>query len=103
MRRLRGWSLRDVAEKAEISPAYLQKLEKGQVQGPSPHVLHSLAEQLRVPYSNLMGLAGYVVPGDVGKADALSFALSSEELVADETNAVVRYLAWYRSQQAERD
>lgn len=96
VRRMRGWSLRDVAEKAGISPAYLQKLEKGQVQGPSPHMLHKLSEELRVSYPELMDLAGYVVPGEV-KGDALTNAFSSEELSPDETEALVSYLAWYRS------
>ena len=64
VRRMRGWSLRETAEKAGISSAYLQKLESRHVNAPSPHVLHSLAEQLRVPYSTLMELAGYVVPGN---------------------------------------
>lgn len=106
VRKLRGWSLRETAEKAEISSAYLQKLESGHVQGPSPHVLHSLAEQLRVPYSTLMELAGYVVPD--GSADRqtlpnispLAYALSSEDLSQDEAEALAQYLAWYRSQQA---
>jgi HTH-type transcriptional regulator, competence development regulator len=105
VRKMREWSLRDLAEKADISPAYLQKLERGQVQKPSPHVLHSLAEQLRVPYSNLMQLAGYVVPNDsadraaLPNINTLAYALSSEDLTDDEAEALARYLSWYRSQQ----
>lgn len=105
VRNLRGWSLREAAEKAAISPAYLQKLERGQVQAPSPHVLYSLAEQLRVPYSNLMELAGYVVPVDSASREALpqintlAYALSSEDLTEAEAAALAQYLAWYRSQQ----
>src|SRR4051794_36949965 len=71
VRTMRGWSLREAAEKADISPAYLQKLESAQVQNPSPHVLHALAEQLRMPYSSLMELAGYVVPSDSDERAAL--------------------------------
>jgi transcriptional regulator with XRE-family HTH domain len=105
VRNLRGWSLREAAEKAEISSAYLQKLESGQVQSPSPHVLYSLAQRLRVPYSNLMELAGYVVPSDSDEREALpnintlAYALSSEELTDAEAAALAQYLAWYRSQQ----
>lgn len=105
VRKMRGWSLRETAERAEISPAYLQKLESGQVQGPSPHMLHSLAEHLRVPYSNLMELAGYVVPGDSEErrglpgVNTLAYALSSEDLSESEAEALAQYLAWYRSQQ----
>lgn len=105
VRKLRGWSLREAAEKAEISPAYLQKLESGQVQTPSPHVLYNLAEQLRVPYSTLMELAGYVVPDGstdrqtLPNLNPLAYALSSEDLSEDEAEALAQYLAWYRSQQ----
>jgi transcriptional regulator with XRE-family HTH domain len=105
VRKLRGWSLREAAERADISPAYLQKLERGHVQGPSPHVLHSLAEQLRMPYSTLMELAGYVVPSESRDREALpdinplAYALSSEDLSDDEAAALAQYLAWYRSQQ----
>ena len=36
-------SLSAVAQAADISTAYLQKLEVGDVKQPSPHVLHSLS------------------------------------------------------------
>lgn len=100
VRELRGQSLSEVATKAEISPAYLQKLEKGAVQAPSPHVLQRLAVALKVEYRTLMELAGYVVPG--GKrprsASLLAHALSSENLSEDEAHELARYLAWYRHQ-----
>ena len=105
VRKLRGWSLREAAAKADISSAYLQKLESGQVQAPSPHVLYSLAEQLRAPYSTLMELAGYVVPDGAADRQALpninplAYALSSEDLSENEAEALAQYLAWYRSQQ----
>ena len=50
VRDLQGKSLKAVAEGAQISPAYLQKLEKGEVAAPSPHVLHRLAGELGVDY-----------------------------------------------------
>lgn len=108
VRAMRGWSLRDTAEKADISPAYLQKLESGRVQSPSPHMLHSLATELRVPYSTLMELAGYVFPAGteahetLPNTSPLAYALSSEDLSDDEAEALAQYLAWYRSQQATR-
>lgn len=103
VRDMRGLSLREAAERAEISPAYLQKLERDQVQSPSPNILYKLAAQLRVPYSQLMKLAGYVVPRDGRgrKAPApnmLAHALSSEDLTADEAEELAKYLAWFRSQ-----
>ncbi len=101
VRELRNRSLRDVAASADISASYLQKIERGQVKNPSPNVLHTLAAELRIPYSELMRLAGYVVPrGGAGRTpmagNVLAHALSSEELTEEESTAVAEYLAWYR-------
>jgi transcriptional regulator with XRE-family HTH domain len=97
IRELAGKSLKAVADPAEISPAYLLKLEKGQVTSPSPHVLHRLADQLGVDYLDLMRLAGYVVPETTG-VGLISQALSSQGLTEEEERAVAAYLKIYRSQ-----
>jgi transcriptional regulator with XRE-family HTH domain len=108
VRGLRSLSLKAVAVPAGISAAYLQKLERGQVKNPSPNILYALAQELKVPYSELMKLAGYVVPRGardrtpVRKTNLLAHALSSEDLTEDEAQAVARYLAWYRHEQASR-
>lgn len=106
VRKLRGLSLKAAAEPAGISPAYLQKLERGQVKSPSPNVLFRLGEALNVPYATLMEAAGYVVPsGDkkrAAPARVLSYALSSEKLTDDEADALARYLSWYRDDRANR-
>src|SRR3954470_24255373 len=84
VREMRGQSLKAVAEPAEISPAYLVKLEKGDVATPSPHILFRLAQVLGVEYLELMRLAGYVVP-EAGerRSGALAQALSSQNLTDD--------------------
>ena len=93
-----GRSLKAVADPAEISAAYLVKLERGDVVSPSPHVLHRLAGALGVDYLELMRLAGYVVPEANSRGgNALAQALSSEHLTDDEAKAVAAYLAHYRS------
>lgn len=97
LRELAGKSLKAVAEPAGISAAYLQKLEKGQVTSPSPHVLHRLADQLDAAYIDLMRLAGYVVPESKG-VGALSHALSSQNLTDDEQRAVAAFLTTLRKQ-----
>ncbi len=108
VRQLRGRSLKAVAEPSRISPTYLQKLETGDVQEPSPNVLHRLATQLRIPYPELMELAGYVVPRQHRKAgespgvNVLAQALSSEGLTEDELEELARYLRWYREGQQRR-
>lgn len=99
-RQLKGSSLKATATDASISTAYLQKLEGGDVQQPSPHVLYRLAEVLDVPYSTLMQLAGYVVPRQepVLAANAFDQALSANDLTEDERKAVAAFIAHLRSQ-----
>lgn len=97
VRDLQGKSLKVVADGAKISPAYLQKLERGDVAAPSPHVLHRLAGELGVEYLELMRLAGYVVPESAGGSGALAQAFSSQDLTEDEARALAAYLKMYRS------
>ena len=100
VRKMRKLSLQGAAQPAGISATYLQKLERGEVKEPSPRVLYGLSESLEVPYDRLMSLAGYVVPGaDAQRAadtNVLGFALSTERLSEDESNALAEYLSWYR-------
>lgn len=100
VRQIRGLSLKAAAEPAKISIAYLQKLEGGDVQQPSPHVLHRLGEVLDIPYATLMELAGYVVPQKEGVLAGNTFdhALSSSDLTDDERKAVAAYIALLRQQ-----
>ncbi len=97
-RQVRKLSAVDVARAAEISPAYLNKLENGAVKHPSPRVLHQLGRALAVPYAELMRLSGYHVPGESGvsPAEAVGAALFSD-LTDDERDELVEYLAWYRA------
>jgi HTH-type transcriptional regulator, competence development regulator len=100
----RSRSLNSVATPAEITPAYLQKLERNNVQKPSPNVLYALAEELDVPYEDLMESAGYVVPGGdaakVKRGNVLAYALSSENLTEDEAAKLLEYLDWYRHEKS---
>lgn len=103
-RAMKALSLKAVAAPAEISPTYLQKLERGEVNEPSPHILYRLAEQLDVPYADLMRRAGYVVPASGRrtsarqKGGAVSHALSSEPLTEEEADALAEYLTFLRHQ-----
>lgn len=100
IRTLKGLSLKRAATEAEISTAYLQKLEGGEVQQPSPHVLHRLATMLDVPYATLMRLAGYVVPTDepVLANSAFDHALNTNDLTEDERKAVAAFVSHLRAQ-----
>ncbi|OIQ77492.1 HTH-type transcriptional repressor RghR [mine drainage metagenome] len=97
LRELQGKSLKTVADAADISAAYLQKLEKGDVTAPSPHKLHALAEALGVEYLALMRLAGYVVPEVTNSGSGvLSQAFSAQDMTEAEALAVAAYLKIYR-------
>ena len=101
VRQIRGLSLKAVSEPADISTAYLQKLEGGEVRQPSPHVLHRLSEVLEIPYTMLMELAGYVMPGKeegVLAGNTFDHALSTADLTNDERKAVAAFIAYLREQ-----
>lgn len=104
-RSAKGWSLSAVAGPAEISPAYLQKLESDEVASPSPRVLYRLAGQLDIEYALLMRLADYVVPSadgsEAARAGSIDIALSSDDLTADEQRAVAAFIALLRKSRAE--
>jgi transcriptional regulator with XRE-family HTH domain len=99
-RGVRGLSAVDAARAADISPAYLSKLENNAVKRPSPHVLHQLSEALAVPYAELMRLCGYRLPGEPGHDAAISGTIGAAlfaDLTDDERDELLEYLAWYRA------
>lgn len=103
-REIRQLSAGEAARAAQISPAYLNRLENDAVKKPSPHVLHQLSEALTVPYADLLRLSGYRVP-DEGDGRGASGALTGMlfgDLTDDERDALVEYLAWYRSRRRSR-
>jgi transcriptional regulator with XRE-family HTH domain len=97
-REVRELSAGEAARAAGISAAYLSKLENDAVKKPSPPVLHQLSEALAVPYTELMRLSGYRVPGepDQGAAKGVGAALFAD-LTEDEQQELLEYLAWYRA------
>jgi transcriptional regulator with XRE-family HTH domain len=60
MRKLKGFTIRELADRSGVSPAYISQLENGNRGVPSPDVLMKLSEGLNTPYSNLMEIAGYL-------------------------------------------
>lgn len=97
-RQVRALSATEVARAAGISAAYLSKLEHDAVKKPSPPVLHQLSTALAVPYSELMRLSGYPVPGEdeTPKSDTIGAALFAD-ITEDERDELLEYLAWYRA------
>ncbi|MCW2921571.1 MAG: transcriptional regulator, family [Thermoleophilia bacterium] len=107
VRELKGLSLASVAKPSEMSATYLQKLERGDVESPSPHRLYKLSTTLGVDYGDLMQLAGYVVPDTASRTDeesevnVLAQALNAPEgLSGDEVQALAEYLAFIRQRKA---
>ncbi|MCW2986159.1 MAG: transcriptional regulator, family [Conexibacter sp.] len=100
VREMKGLSLAAVAGPAGMSATYLQKLERDEVDSPSPHRLHSLAAVLELEYADLMELAGYVMPrGDTAGPSAsnlLAQALSAENLTEDEIAELAEFIAFKR-------
>lgn len=85
-------SLRDVAGESEISAAYLQKLERGQVEEPSPRILQRLSNALRVDYSRLMQLAGYKLPSSRRPSSPLATRFADARLTEAEERAVAAFI-----------
>jgi transcriptional regulator with XRE-family HTH domain len=122
VRKLRGMSLNAVAKPAGLSATYLQKLERDQVESPSPHRLHAISVVLDLDYGDLLRLAGYPVPRedgtvviagdgsgttvdgvDLATADAslLRKVFQSADHVSDqELEQLSRYLAFLRQERA---
>jgi transcriptional regulator with XRE-family HTH domain len=102
IRRLRGYSLRDVEEATNISNAYLSQLERGDAKRPSPDKLQLLADFYEVPYTDLMRAAGYLQKGEnagsKNRPNAVQAALMSAELTPEEEEAVVKYIEFLRFQ-----
>lgn len=101
LRSLRQQTLRTVAQAADISSAYLLKLERDDVQTPSPHVLQRLAMHFGVSYTSLMQLAGYRITDDgrpTPRPGVLADALMAEPLTEEEERAVAAFLTTLRSQ-----
>ena len=95
VRELHSLSLQAVAEPAKITATYLQKLERGDVQTPSPHVLSRLAKALDLPYLRLMELAGYLDEEQLGVARSRTpkpHPLSEQQLSPEEWKAVGAFI-----------
>lgn len=65
MRKLKGFTIRELADRSGVSAAYISQLENGNRGVPSPDVLMKLSEGLNTPYSELMEVAGYLEKADM--------------------------------------
>ena len=101
LRVIKGFSLRDVEKRTNVSNAYLCQIESGKVKNPSPHHLHKLAAVYEVPYEELMKAAGYLVASEGEERSFRTIegiALSSlEDLSEEEVDELKNFLAYLRS------
>ena len=88
LRKEKGFTIREVAERSGVSAAYISQLENGNRGVPSPEVLMKLSEGLNTSYAALMKAAGYlqddgeVRPGKSGPVN-LRRLIRDNELMFD--------------------
>lgn len=95
-REFRDFSIRKLAELADISHTEIKRIEDGVRKQPSPQVLRSIATALNVPYEEIMAAAGYI---DNPKNTVIAAsAKEDEDLSEDERAKVKEYIAFIKSQ-----
>ncbi len=101
LRKLKGWSLRDVEEKTKkkVSNSYLYQLENDNVKEPSPNILFVLANVYAASYPGLMELAGFIVPtaNQRNSHHQSSVAFNAMHLTDDEEERVLDFVEFLRS------
>jgi transcriptional regulator with XRE-family HTH domain len=95
-RGLRDFSIRRLAELADVSHTEIKRIEDGVRKQPSPQVLRSIAAALNVPYEEIMAAAGYIdiQPNVIVAAQATE----TEDLTDEELSKVKEYIAFIRGQ-----
>lgn len=74
MRKMKGFTIRELADRSGVSAAYISQLENGNRSVPSPEVLMKLSEGLNTPYPELMQIAGYLEKSPEAMHSAASYA-----------------------------
>jgi transcriptional regulator with XRE-family HTH domain len=94
-----GLSLRDLAERAQVSNAYLSQIERG-LHEPSISVLRAIARALGVPLETLLAHAG-LLDRDANEGDARPGAADTEAAILGDPHLSepqrVALLSVYRS------
>jgi transcriptional regulator with XRE-family HTH domain len=68
LRKERGISLRDLADRVKIDFTYLSKIENGKVDPPSERIIKLVAKELDTDSEELLNLAGKVSSEQIRKA-----------------------------------
>lgn len=99
LRNINNLTLREIEEKTKISNSYLNQLEQGKIKGPSPHILHKLADFYKIRYQSLLELAGYLSPSRNKRTHGkkvTGIAFSSINLTPEEEEELLKYLEFIR-------
>lgn len=97
VRKTKGLTLQAVSEMSKISATYLQKLESGMVNNPSPRVLQRLGDALDVSYMLLMSLVGYIPKDAVLDKNQISGSVDAD-LTEEEQKAVAAFIRYLKEQ-----
>lgn len=98
-RKERGYSIRKLAELADISHTEVKRIEDGMRKQTSPQVLRSIATALNCPYEELMAAAGYIdeIPAQ-DESTSVAGLDGTEDLSPEELEQVNSYIAFIKSQ-----
>jgi len=106
MRRRRGYSMEQLAERADIDASELLVIEDDLHYVPGPRTVYKLAQTFEVSQQRLMQLAGLTAANDVGlRQEAVRFAARSESvqrLTPEESTALEAFVAVLSSQEPKR-
>lgn len=99
-RKAAEYSLRDLAEKANVSNPYLSQIERG-LHTPSVRVLKAIATALNISAESLLVQAGLLEAGEnrTTEGPSVEDAVRADPLLSDEQKAAI--LAVYRSYVAQ--
>jgi len=106
MRRRRGYSMEQLAERADLDVSELLVIEDELHYVPGPRTVYKLAETFEVSQQRLMQLAGLAAANDAGlRREAVRFAARSEsieKLTAEESAALEAFVAVLSEQDPKR-
>jgi len=100
LREAKGYSLRYVEEKTDISNAYLSQLENDKARKPSANILYKLADVYQSDFQLLMSLAGIVQDATVLNRSLGEYVFSKESLTPQEESELIQYLKFIRSRKS---
>jgi len=97
MRRNKGWTIEDLASKADLDIGDVVLIEDDVTVLPEPRAVYQLAKVFEIPQTNLMQVSGLSVPRDPNlRQETVRFAARSqsiEKLSDSEQDALVQFVS----------